>query len=150
MLGCLSMMVIAPVMDFSTISSRRELGCSEVIVSISGSAPSSFDTICSVDTGTRMRIVRPEEATEGDIRRGGRIREVHRTWQRRNEVEDPAPGHSYPISSIEKRRESEQLPSVRPRRPSEQDSCNMHKPMCSGTSTFVICIPEWSAIIDLK
>jgi len=134
------------VTDFRTVSSRRELGCSEVIVSISGfSIPFAQWILGGVCASCEL-----EEATDGDIRRGGRIREVHRTWQRRNEVEDPAPGHSYPIASIEKRLESEQLPSVRPRRPSEQDGCNIHKPMCSEISPFVIRLQEWSAIIDLR
>jgi len=115
------------------------------IVSISGfSIPFALWILVSVYASCGL------EATDGDIRRGGRIREIHQIWQRRNEVEDPAPGHSYPIASIEKRRESEQLPSVRLRKPSKQDSCTMRKPMCSGSSTFVIYLPEWSAIINLE
>ena len=150
MLGYLSAMVIAAVTDFRTVSSRRELGCSEVIFLSRDqhravSIPFAQWIMVRVFASCGL-----EEATDGDIGRRGRIKEIHRTWQWRNEVEDSAPGHSYPIASIEKRRESEQLPSMRLRRPNEQDGCNMHKPMCSETSTFVICLPEWSAIIDLN
>jgi len=150
MLGCLSVVVVSSSDGLEDCFEQAGAWLFGGHYSISGSSPSSFHSICSVDTGTRMRIVRLEEAADGDIRRKGRTREVHRTWQRQNGVEDPAPGHSYPIASIEKRRESEQLPSVRQRRPSEQDSCNMHKPMCSGSSNFVIYLPEWSAIINLE
>ena len=59
--------------DFRTVSSRRELGYSEVIVSISGfSIPFSQWIPVSVCASCEL-----EEATDGDIRRGGRIREVH-------------------------------------------------------------------------
>ena len=135
--------------DFRTVSSRRELGCSEVIFLSRDQHRAVSIPFAQWIPGRVCASYGLEEATDGDIGRGGRIREVHRTWQRRNEVENPAPGHSYPIASIEKGRESEQLPLVRPRRPSEQDGCNAHEPMCS-LSTVVICLPEWSAIIDLK